>query len=102
MNTDIAHDLRTINAKVEKGTDAQGLTYRVLVEQNTRRGVLAIFLGKRGAWQAAVDLQDRVVKTPVYRLFDDAVAAATLPHLLGVRGESWDGTWPAATVDAEW
>lgn len=88
MDSDVAADLRTINAKVEKMNGK-----RFVMDQSKARRALATIEGSRGHWEARVFLPggDKVT-SPVYRTFDDAVAAAIAPHVANVRGTTW--AWP--------
>lgn len=86
MDTDLAHELKTINARVEGNR---------LVRQNTRRDVIGVVEGKRGKLFARVTLPEgREVTTPVYRTKTDLMFAVCLPFIANIRGEDWD--WPTA------
>lgn len=86
MDADLAHELKTINAKVEGA---------LVVRQNRRRDVIGVVEGKPGKLHARVTLPDgREVTTPVYRTKTDLMFAVCLPFIANIRGEAWD--WPTA------
>ena len=90
MNSDTAHELRTVNARVRKdGPGAWSIIRRSTITSRPER-VLAVIKGKFGAYVATVYDDCETHTSPAYKRLDDAIDAAIAPEIAAIRGESWE------------